>query len=74
MGKVIEFIPSGVKHKQKIEALELEMSAIIANAEMTETDDGDIFLDPVSEAKCDEIQSKYRLELMKMGYGGEVFE
>ncbi len=74
MGKVIEFMPSGMKHRQRLEELELEISAVIGDSEMIETDNEDIILDPVSEAKCDKIESEYRLELMKMGYGGELFE
>lgn len=51
------------------------MSDIIGNAEMTETEDGDIFMNAVSEMKCVDIESKIKTELLKGGYSmGEIYE
>ncbi len=41
---------------------------IIGNAELTEMEDGDILMDVISEAKCEEIDRLIRLEFLKVGY------
>lgn len=74
MGKIIEFQRKHVD-KNRIEQLNIKMSEIIGNAEMIETEDGDIILDAVSEVKCNEIEKLIRLELLKGRYSvEEVYE
>lgn len=74
MGKIIEFQRKHVD-KNRIEQLNIKMSEIIGNAEMIETEDGDIILDAVSEMKCNEIEKTIRLELLKGRYSVEkVYE
>lgn len=70
MEKIIEFHKKYVD-KEKINELTLRMSDIIANAEMTETESGDLVLDAISEMKCNEIQKQIKLELLKGGYSME---
>lgn len=61
--------------KNRIEQLNMKMSEIIGNAEMIETENGDIILDAVSEMKCNEIEKLIRLELLKGRYSvEEVYE
>lgn len=38
---------------------------------MTETEDGDILLDAISEMKIDAIEAKIKLELLNGGYSME---
>lgn len=74
MGKIIEFYKKHVD-EEKIKELTLKMSDIIGNAEMAETESGDIVLDAISEMKCNEIEKQIKLELLKSGYTvGEVYE
>ena len=74
MGKIIEFHKKHVD-EERIKELTLKMSDVIGNAEMTETESGDLVLDAISEMKCDEIEKQIRLELLKGGYTvGEVDE
>ena len=74
MGKIIEFHKKHVD-EERIKELTLKMSEVIGNAEMTQTEDGDILLDAVSEMKCSEIEKQIRLELLKGGYTvEEVYE
>lgn len=70
MGRIIEFNKKHVD-EQRLKELETNMSDIIGNAEMTETEDGDILLDAVSEMKCGDIESQIRIELLKGGYKAE---
>lgn len=73
MGRIIEF----QKHvdKSRIDQLNMRMSEIIGNAEMIETEDGEITMDAVSEMKCNEIEKLIKLELLKGGYAvEEVYE
>ena len=73
MGKIIEFNGRSVNIEQ-IKLLQKEMSEIISNAEMIETEEGDIVMDAVSEIKCNAIETKINLELLKGGYSvGEVY-
>lgn len=67
MGKIIEFNSKNV-NKEQIELLQKEMSEIISNAEMIETEDGDIVMDAISEMKCNAVETKINLELLKGGY------
>lgn len=73
MGKIIDL--ENVRKKKlnnsKIDELELEMTGIIGEAEFIETEDGDIIMDAISEAKVDEIEKKIKLELLKRGYSME---
>lgn len=48
MRKIIEFHKKHVD-EEKIKELTLKMSDIIGNAEMTETESGDLVLDAISE-------------------------
>lgn len=74
MGRIIEFQRKHVD-KNRIEQLNMKMSEIIGNAEMIETENGDIILDAVSEMKCNEIEKLIRLELLKGRYSvEEVYE
>lgn len=57
--------------EDKLNQLYLEISYITGNAEMIETEDGDVILDPISEAKVDEIEKQIHLELLKGGYSME---
>ncbi len=64
MGRIIEFQRKHID-KNRIGQLNMKMSEIIGNAEMIETEDGDIILDAVSEMKCIEVEKLIRLELLK---------
>lgn len=70
MGKIIKFNGKNV-NKRQIELLQKEMSEIISNAEMIETEDGDIVMDAISEMKCNAVETKINLELLKGGYSVE---
>lgn len=70
MSKIIEFNRKGVD-EERLNQLYLEMSAITGDAEMIETEDGDIVLDPISEMKCDDIETQIKMELLKGGYSME---
>lgn len=71
MEKIIEMNFDKRKGKKvdedKLNQLYSEMSYITGNAEMIETEDGDVILDPISEAKVDEIEKQIHLELLKGG-------
>jgi len=69
MAKIIEF-KKGINEEQ-IDQLYKEMSAIVGDAEMIETEDGEILLDAVSEMKISAIETKINLELLKGGYSLE---
>lgn len=74
MGKIIEFHKKHV-NEEKIKELTLKISDVIGNAEMTETESGDLVLDAISEMKCNEIEKQIRLEMLKSGYTvGELYE
>lgn len=70
IGKIIEFNGKN-DNKGQIELLQKEMSEIISNAEMIETEDGDIVMDAISEMKCNAVETKINLELLKGGYSVE---
>lgn len=70
MGKIIELNKKHVNQKY-IDQLYRKMSDIIGDAEMIETEDGDIHLDPISEMKIDAIETKINFELLKGGYSME---
>ena len=63
MGRIIEFQRKHID-KNRIGQLNMKMSEIIGDAEMIETEDGDIILDAVSEMKCIEVEKLIRLELL----------
>lgn len=68
-------IEINAKHvdKDKLHALTLEMSKIIGNADMIETDDGDFIIDAISEMKCDAVELKIKMELLKAGYKTDIY-
>lgn len=70
MGKVIEL---NRKHIDEgyIDQLYKEISKITGDAEMTETEDGNILLDPISEMKISSLEAKINIELLKGGYSTE---
>ena len=70
MGTVIKFEDTRKRklNKAKIDKLVFEKGMIIGNAELTEMEDGDILMDVISEAKCEEIDRLIRLEFLKAGY------
>lgn len=70
MGKIIEINRKHI-NKQYINQLYKEISAITSNAEMTETDDGEILLDSISEMRINELETKINMELLKGGYSLE---
>ncbi len=70
MGKIIEFNKKHV-NKEYIDQLYKEMADITGDAEMIETEDGEILLDAVSELKISAIEMKINLELLKGGYSME---
>lgn len=70
MGKIAEFKRKHI-NEDRIAQLNMRMSEIVGNAEIIETEDGDMILDSVSEMKCDEIEKQVRLELLKGGYTAE---
>lgn len=47
------------------------MSKLIGDAEMMETEDGDIVMDIASEMKCEAIEKKITMEYLNAGYGME---
>ena len=72
MGKIIEMnFDKRKADEEKLNELYLEISRITGDAEMTEADDGDVVLDPISEAKIDEIEKQIHIELLKGGYSME---
>lgn len=74
MGKIIEINRKHI-NKEYIDQLYKEISTIISNAEMTETEDGDILLDSISEMKINELETKINMELLKGGYSlEEIYE
>lgn len=70
MGKIIELNRKHI-NKEYIDQLYKEISVITSDAEMTETEDGNILLDPISEMKVNELERKINLELLKGGYSME---
>jgi len=70
MGKIIEFNKKHV-NKKYINQLYREIADITGNADMIETEDGEILLDAVSEMKISAIETKINLELLKGGYSLE---
>lgn len=70
MGKIIKFEDTRKKklNMDKIEVFSAKMSAIIANAEFSEDEEGNIVMDAVSEEKCDELERLIREECLKAGY------
>lgn len=67
MGKIIELDRKHL-NKEYLEKLYDEMSAVIGDAELTETEDGDIRMDPISEVRVGEIEAKIRLEVLRRSY------
>lgn len=57
--------------EDKLRSLRLEISKIIGDAEMTETEDGDVVMDIASEMKCDVIEKRIVMEYLKAGYAME---
>lgn len=70
MGKIIELERKKLDG-DKLHSLRLEMSKLIGDAEMMETEDGDIVMDITSEMKCEAIEKKITMEYLKAGYGME---
>lgn len=70
MGTVIKFEDTRKRklNKAKIDRLVFEKAMMIGDAEFTETEDGDILMDAISEAKCEEIDKLIHLEYLKAGY------
>lgn len=73
MGQVIEFTdPRRSRlNRERVDELTLQLSSVIGNAKLINTEDGDIIMDAISEAKCDEIESLIYLEYLKAGYSDE---
>lgn len=67
---IIEFNKKHV-NKEYIDQLYREIADITGDAEMIETEYGDILLDAVSEMKINTIETKINLELLKAGYSME---
>ena len=59
MGKIIEINRKHV-NKEYINQLYKEISTITSDAEMTETEDGEILLDSISEMRINELETKIR--------------
>ena len=70
MGKIIELSRKHI-NQEYIDQLYKEISIITSNAEMTETEDGDIRLDSISEMSISELETKINQELLKGGYSME---
>lgn len=70
MGKIIELNKKHVNQRY-IDQLYREISDIIGDADMIETEDGDILLDSISEMKIKELETKINMELLKGGYSLE---
>lgn len=70
MAKIIELKRKHI-NKEYVDQLYKEIAFITSNADMTETEDGDVLLDPISEMKINELESKINLELLKGGYSME---
>lgn len=70
MGKIIEFNKKHI-NKEYINQLYREIADITGDAEIIETEDGDILLDAISEMKINAIETKINLELLKGGYSLE---
>lgn len=70
MGKIIEINRKRV-NKEYINQLYKEISTITSDAEMTETEDGEILLDSISEMRIKELETKINMELLKGGYSLE---
>lgn len=70
MGKIIEINRKHV-NKEYINQLYKEISTITSDAEMTETEDGEILLDSISEMRINELETKINMELLKGGYSLE---
>lgn len=70
MRKIIKFEETRKKKLNigKIEELSEKMSAIIANAEFSENEEGNIIMDTDSEEKCEELERLIREECLKAGY------
>lgn len=70
MGTVIKLEDTRKRklNKAKIDKLVFEKGMIIGDAEFTEMEDGDILMDAISEAKCEEIDRLIHLEFLKAGY------
>ena len=58
-------------NKEYINQLYKEISTITSDAEMTETEDGEILLDSISEMRINELETKINMELLKGGYSLE---
>ncbi len=67
MGQIIEINRKHV-NKEYINQLYKEISTITSDAEMTETEDGEILLDSISEMRINELETKINMELLKGGY------
>ncbi|MCI5586416.1 MAG: hypothetical protein MR384_00785 [Lachnospiraceae bacterium] len=70
MGKIIEINRKHV-NKEYINQLYKEISTITSDAEMTDTEDGEILLDSISEMRINELETKINMELLKGGYSLE---
>lgn len=70
MGKIIEINRKHI-NKEYINQLYKEISTITSDAEMTETEDGEILLDSISEMRINELETKINMELLKGGYSLE---
>ena len=70
MGKIIEINRKHV-NKEYINQLYKEISTITSDAEMTDTEDGEILLDSISEMRINELEIKINMELLKGGYSLE---
>ena len=70
MGQIIEINRKHV-NKEYINQLYKEISTITSDAEMTETEDGEILLDSISEMRINELETKINMELLKGGYSLE---
>lgn len=70
MAKIIELNRKHI-NEEYVDQLYKEIAFITSNADMTETEDGDILLDPISEMKINAIENKIKMELLKGGYSLE---
>ena len=70
MAKIIELNRKHI-NEEYVNQLYKVIAFITSNADMTETEDGDVLLDPISEMKINELELKINLELLKGGYSME---
>lgn len=67
MAGIIEFNKRHLDNK-RLKELYSELVDIIGNANLIETEDGDVIMDAISQAKCNAVDTLIDLEYLKAGY------